>query len=112
MMQKTPETCSEANLQKKYSFTISGNTTPMLPGQIPHTVSAKGTLDVAENGSVEVESDCSVTFELKLPVPDGQAAEPEPLKMRGFLVNGGNEILAFQTDPGAMVAAHLTADAR
>lgn len=31
---------------------------------------------------------------------------------RGFLVSGGKEILAFQTDPGAMVAARLTSDGR
>jgi hypothetical protein len=29
------------------------------------------------------------------------------MTMRGFLVNGGKEILAFQTDPGAMVAARF-----
>jgi hypothetical protein len=34
------------------------------------------------------------------------------MNMRGFLVNGGKEILAFQTDPGTMVAAHLTSDSR
>jgi hypothetical protein len=30
------------------------------------------------------------------------------MTMRGFLVNGGKEILAFQTDPGAMVAARFS----
>lgn len=30
------------------------------------------------------------------------------MAMRGFLVNGGMGILAFQTDPGAMVAARFT----
>jgi hypothetical protein len=40
-------------------------------------------------------------------------AEPSPImSMRGFLVNGGKEILAFQTDPGAMVAARFTSDGR
>jgi hypothetical protein len=34
------------------------------------------------------------------------------MNMRGFLVNGGKEILAFQTDPGAMVSARLTSDGR
>jgi hypothetical protein len=32
------------------------------------------------------------------------------MNMRGFLVNQGREILGFQTDPGAMVAARLTVD--
>jgi len=32
------------------------------------------------------------------------------MTMRGFLVTGGQEILAFQTDPGAMVAARFIFD--
>ncbi len=112
IMKKTSDSCSAADLLKKYSFTISGSTTPMQPGEVPHTVSAKGTLDTAENGSFEVETDCSVRFRLTLPDQDGRAAEPPPMNMRGFLVNGGKEILAFQTDPGAMVAARFTADGK
>jgi hypothetical protein len=34
------------------------------------------------------------------------------MNMRGFLVSGGKEILAFQTDPGAMVSARLTSDGK
>jgi hypothetical protein len=49
---------------------------------------------------------------LTLAAPDGQAAEPSPMTMSGFLVNCGKEILAFQTDPGAMVAARFTSDGR
>jgi len=80
----------------------------MLDGEVAHTVSAKGTLDIAENGSFEVDSDCSVRFEWILPDQDGQDAEASPITMRGFLVDGGKQILAFQTDPGAMVAARFT----
>jgi len=101
IMQKTSDSCSTADLQKKYKFKVSGSTTPMQPGEVPHTVSAEGTLDVAENGSFQVDSDCSVNFVLT--VPSG----PSPMNIRGFLVNGGKEILAFQTDPGAMVAARF-----
>jgi hypothetical protein len=108
IMQKTSDTCSAADLLKKYDFTVSGSTIPMVDGEVPHTVSAKGTLDIAENGSFEVDSDCSVRFEWTLPDPDGQDAEVSPMAMRGFLVNGGKQILAFQTDPGAMVAARFT----
>src|SRR5579872_2199247 len=72
----------------------------------------KGSLDIAENGSFQVESDCSVRFNWTLPAQDGQVAEPSPMTMRGFLVNGGKEILAFQTDPGAMVAARFSADTK
>jgi hypothetical protein len=112
IMKKIPGACSAADLPQKYSFTVSGSTTPMLPGQVPHAVSANGTLDIARNGSFQVESDCSVTFGLTLPRQDGQVDQPSPMNMRGFLVNGGKEILAFQTDPGAMVSARLTSDAK
>ena len=106
IMQKTSDSCSAADLQKKYKFTVSGSITPMQPGEVPHTVSAEGTLDVAENGSFQVDSDCSVHFVWTLP------HGPSPMTMRGFLVNGGNEILAFQTDPGAMVAARFRSDSK
>jgi hypothetical protein len=102
IMQKTSDTCSASDLQKKYKFTVSGSTTPMQPGEVPHAVSADGILDVAENGTFQVDTDCSVHFVLTLP-----SASP-PMAMRGFLVNGGMEILAFQTDPGAMVAARFS----
>ncbi len=112
IMKKIPGTCSPADLLKDYSFTVSGSTTPMQAGQVPHTVSAKGTLDIARNGTFQVESDCSVTFVLTVPPQAGQVDQPSPMNMRGFLVNGGKEILAFQTDPGAMVAARFTSNTR
>ena len=112
LMQKTSETCSAADLRAKYHFTLSGSTTPMQPGDVTRVVSATGTLDTAENGSFKVEDDCSVRFRLTLPAQDGKAAERSTLAMRGFLVSGGREILAFQTDPGAMVAARFTSDGR
>ncbi len=106
IMEKTSDGCSTADLKQKYKFTISGSTTPMQPGDVPHTVSAEGTIDIAENGSFQVDSDCSVHF--VLPLGPG----PSPMTMRGFLVNGGKEILAFQTDPGAMVAARFKSDSK
>ena len=36
----------------------------VLPGEVSHAVFAKGTLDVAHNGSFQVDSDCSVRFVL------------------------------------------------
>jgi hypothetical protein len=106
IMEKTPGTCSAANLQKAYSYTVSGSTTPMQEGEVARNVSAKGTVDVAANGSFQVQGDCSVLFRLTSPSQNG-ADTAVPMNMRGFLVNGGKEILAFQTDPGAMVAARL-----
>lgn len=109
IMVKTPGACSPATLAKKYHYTISGNTTPMKPGDLPHSVSRQGTLDTVKGGSFQVASDCSVLFQLSLPSLALEGAPPLPMNMRGFLVNDGREILAFQTDPGAMVAARLTA---
>src|SRR5579864_6809571 len=106
IMVKTSDSCSAADLQKKYKFTVSGSSTPMQPGEVPQTISAKGTLDVAANGTFQVDSDCSVHFVLTLP----QAVSP--MNMRGFLVNAGKEILAFETDPGAMVAARFRSDSK
>jgi len=111
IMQKTSDTCSAADLQKKYKFTISGSTTPMQPGEVAHSISTAGTLDVAENGSFQVDSDCSVHFVLTPPPGPSRMTMP-PMTMRGFLVNGGKEILAFQTDPGAMVAARFKSDSK
>lgn len=108
IMQKTPDACSAADLQKKYNFTVSGSIRAMLPGEVSRTVSAKGTLDIAENSGFQVDSDCSVHFVLTLRAQDGGAVSSSPMTMRGFLVNGGREILAFQTDPGAMVAARFS----
>ena len=112
IMKKTPEACSPSDLLKDYSFSAYGSTTPMLPGEVSHAVSAKGTIDIAQNGSFQVDSDCSVRFVLTAPTQDGQGADAAPMNMRGFLVNGGKEILAFQTDPGTMVSARLTSDYR
>jgi hypothetical protein len=106
MMQKTPDQCTAADLQPKYNYSVSGSTIPMQEGGAPHTVSAKGSLIVAES-SVQVDGDCTLQFDLLLRNPDGNLL---PMKMRGFLVNGGKEILAIQTDPGAMVSGRFISD--
>jgi hypothetical protein len=112
IMQKTSDSCSAADLLKVYDFTVSGSTTPMQAGEVAHTVSAKGTLDIAENGSFQVDTDCSVRFGWTLPARPGQIAQPSPMAMRGFLVDSGKGILAFETDPGAMVAARFTSSGK
>jgi hypothetical protein len=101
IMQKTPDSCNSSDLKPRYSFGLSGSGIPMLPGEAAYKVSDKGTIDTVREGNFQVDDDCAVHFTLTSP--------SGTLNMRGFLVNGGKEILAFQTDPGAMVAAHLTA---
>jgi hypothetical protein len=99
VMQRTADNCSSTDLKRNYEYTVAGVIKAMNPGYAGRDVSARGVLDTARGGDFKVDSDCSVHFSLNL--PDGAA------KMRGFLVNGGKEILGFQTDPGAMVSVRL-----
>jgi hypothetical protein len=105
VLQKTSDSCTAADLQRNYNFVLSGAIKEMRPGQVAHNVAARGTIDTVRNGTFQVDSDCAVRFSLSLPPPNG----PLPIQLRGFLVDGGREILGFQTDPGAMVSARLTA---
>ena len=69
------------------------------------TVSAKAILLIAENATLQVDADCGVRFDLLLRAPEGDLLA---MKMRGYLVNGGKEILAIETDPGAMVSGRFS----
>jgi hypothetical protein len=100
ILAKTSDSCASADLRKSYDYAISGSTKAMQPGARSGSVSARGKV---ESGEFQVDSDCSVHFLLH--APDGG----QTWTVRGFLVNGGREILGFQTDPGAMVAVRLTA---
>jgi hypothetical protein len=97
------ETCSTADLKKQYQFTVSGTAISMWEAGVSRSVSGKGVFMVEEN-SVQLDSDCTVRFQLTLAESNGA-----PMQMRGILTEGGREILAFQTDPGAMVAARFIA---
>ena len=105
ILMRSPGACTAQNLAARYSYTVSGSTTPMQDGDTARTVSTKGTVDVARSGTFQVNSDCTVEFDL-LVLRDGRLAS---MHMRGILVNGGREILAIQTDPGAMVAGRFIA---
>jgi len=121
LVRTAAEGCKVADLQPKYTFTISGSIIPMTEEGPSHTVSAKGVMEedinhhfhVTLEGSspyttdvaITVESDCTVEQELVLPLEGSATA----VKLRGILVDRGKEILAIQTDPGAMVSARFTA---
>jgi hypothetical protein len=109
-MQKSPDRCTAADLQPRYTYTVSGSVIPMQDGGPSRTVSGRGTLLVTDNPSVQVEDDCTVRFDLLLRAPNDE--EQLPMKMRGYLVNGGKEILAIQTDPGAMVSGRFSSDSK
>jgi hypothetical protein len=98
ILARTSDSCASADLRKSYDYAVSGSTKAMQPGAPSGNVSARGKVD---SGDFQVDSDCSVHFLLQ----DGGKTRTT----RGFLVNGGREILGFQTDPGAMVAVRLTA---
>ena len=101
IMIKTADSCASNDLKRQYSFSVSGDTTPMNPGDVARKVNGKGVIDTSREGGFQVDGDCSVHFTLTLP-------DAPPMPMRGFLVNGGKEILAFEPDPGAMISARLT----
>jgi hypothetical protein len=115
-LSKAAPECSESGIRGTYDFTISGSAIPMGPGETPGKISLEGILvaDAAGNlarlengaatpaGTAAVDSDCIVNISFTL---SGGAA----MKFRGVLVNGGKEILAIETDPGAAVNARLRA---
>jgi hypothetical protein len=57
--------------------------------------------------AISIEPDCGVDMSFALAPPEGGA--PAAIALRGILVDKGKQILAIQTDPGAMVSAHFTA---
>jgi hypothetical protein len=103
---RMPDSCTAKDLRKRYTYTVNGERIPMVEEDTGHSTSASGTVDVARNGTFSVDSDCTVTFDLVLLGPSERLVS---LHMRGMLVNGGREILAIETDPGAMVAARFNA---
>jgi hypothetical protein len=121
-MARTPAECKASDIRKQYAFTLSGTTIPMLPGEAAGTVEAAGLIKADENGnfkltlkgsagaatdvSIGVDAQCMVDMGLAVSAQDG--APVTPMKLRGVLMGDGAEILAIQTDPGAMVSAAFT----
>ena len=111
--------CKASDLQGKYAFTLSGNMIPMTEGGAAGTVAGEGVLEEDSHHhfqltlegkspyttevAMSVESDCTVEMEFALQ-KDGT---PTAVKLRGILVDAGKEILAIQTDPGAVVSARF-----
>jgi hypothetical protein len=121
-MAKTSAECKTSDLRKAYAFTLSGSTIPMLPGGIPSTIAAKGLIQADEKASfklvpsgaadstdvtVTVDAECNVEIGLTLPATEEGTAIPAIF--RGVLIDEGKQILAIETDPGAMVWATFTA---
>lgn len=123
LVQVSKEACAISDLRKKYAFTLSGSIVPMVEEGAPVTVTAKGTM--AEKGGshfqvtierkapyttdidVSVDSDCTVELGMAFSLEGDDP--PVPVNLRGILVDAGKEILAIQTDPGALVSARFTA---
>jgi hypothetical protein len=112
IMVRTAASCSPAAVSQSYRVSMSGSFTPMLEGEEPYRVAASGTAMTAggkmsfdfstgtpADGTVEVDSACVVTVEI---------GGSQPMKLRGYLVDDGKEILAIQTDPGFTVTARFT----
>lgn len=112
-MRKAPDSCSASDFRSGYNYTLSGTATSRVTGGAPAPVSDEGRLTATGagalqftgknsggSGTFEVQSDCIITFELD---PD----TGNPMKFRGIIVQGGQEILAIHTDPGQSVASRL-----
>jgi len=117
------QACEVSDLRAKYDFTMSGTMTPVTQGGPSGAVSIKGVMaedshhnfQLALEGKqafstqpdISVDSDCTVHLSFALPAEGDQAAGT--VNLRGMLVGGGKQILAIQTDPGAVVSAKFTA---
>jgi len=122
-MGRTSPQCTAADLRNEYAFTLSGGTIPMVPGGASSTVNAKGLIKAVENAgfklalgdnsaamtdvAITVSAECIVEIELTLPAMG--AGTTIPTMLRGVLIDDGKQILAIETDPGAMVSATFTA---
>jgi hypothetical protein len=125
-MARTAAECKPSDIRKDYAFTLSGTSVAMAPGEAPGTVDAKGLIQADENANfkltlkaasgaavpatdvtIGVDAQCMVDIALALPAEDGSAVTP--MKLRGVLIGEGKEILAMETDPGAMVTATFSA---
>jgi|SRR5580658_2335587 hypothetical protein len=123
-MARTSAECKATDIKKQYSFTLSGTSTPMLPGETSSRVDAKGLIQADENGNfkltlagaaaaatdvtIAVDAECIVDLGLVIPAKDA-GTSATPMALHGVLVEEGKKILAIQTDPGAMVTAVFTA---
>jgi hypothetical protein len=98
-LRKIAPFCTAGAFQGQYCFSMSGSTTPFAGGA-PVTDSVKTTVDAdgagklaitrgteRESAGYTVDSDCFVQIDFA------------NMKLRGILVDGGNTVLAMQTDP-------------
>lgn len=119
-MSRTADGCGSSPMPARYRLSISGVYTPMQDGQQAHRISVSGTVELRDGGKLlltaegkttegrfTVETDCSAQIELAIPTKD--SAVTTPMTLRGLLVDDGKQILGIQTDPGATVTAHFTA---
>jgi hypothetical protein len=123
IMARTPAECKASDIRNQYAFTLSGASIAMLPGATSTTVDAKGLIkadananfklalegasSVATDVTIAVDTQCIVDIELSLASQD--LPTTARVKLRGVLIHEGKEILAIETDPGAMVTAAFSA---
>ena len=121
VLERVSGSCGETDLRGSYTFTVSGEHTPVDSAEAATPVSLKGLLrrDVKGQLSVtwnpgtaearivparaSVQSDCTV--ELEFAWPSGA----DTMHLRGMLAQGGGEIPAIDTDPGETISARFGA---
>jgi hypothetical protein len=107
-LRKLAPVCNAGAVQGQYRFSMSGSTTPFAGGAPVSesrgtTVAADGAGHLAitrgtekEAAAYTVDSDCFVQIDFA------------NMKLRGIVVDGGNTVLAMQTDPEHVASATLS----
>ncbi len=118
VMLQAAESCRESDFQSSYHMAISGKLVDVATAQTSGDLSLDGSIErrgsglsitaggATTTGSVEVDDDCFVHLNLKLPQENGGARE---MNFRGMLVDGGKQVLGMATDPGTAVSLRLDA---
>ena len=124
-MMHTSDRCTQADLRPSYDFSLSGMATPLAAADVPGSITTRGVLhidgpanftlmqqfdgiNVPTSGSWSLDADCTVQFDLALPVKGGKPAVT--MKVRGLLVDQGLQIFAIQTNPATVALARLKAN--
>jgi len=122
-MARVPAVCTATEVQARYTFRISGVTTPFEDGPIHHSFVASGTVhpksselvvaqtlraqEIRGSGNWSADSDCTAQLAFTV-FPEG-GGSAVTLKLRGVLVDGGR-ILAIHTEPAFVIGARFRAE--
>jgi hypothetical protein len=112
-MLKVAPACTAAAFSGTYDMVITGEATPLSRDRVNTADSANSRVladgagglmlvwpNTQTSGTYQVDGDCVVELEFSPPAGD-------PVKLRGVLVDSGNQVLAVHTDPQVVGTARL-----